>query len=126
MPRVPHSTDDLEEAEVLLQRAMLHADADALELLLDDEIVITGADGLPRDKDAEIESYRSGARRVFGFEVERFRVRVIEELGLTFVTATLTGEVAGEPFAVRERHTRTWRLGDEWILVASHATPVKD
>jgi hypothetical protein len=125
MPRVPHSTDDLVEAEEALQRAMLYGDADALEAFLDDEIVLVGATGQSSFKPDEVDAYRSGRRRLHRFEVERSRVRVLEELGLTFTTALVEGTVDGVPFSRRERHTRTWRLGDEWTVVASHASVVK-
>lgn len=126
MPRVPHSTDDLEAAEAELQRAMLAGDAGAIEQLLDDELVITGADGVARDKWAEVDAYRSGRRRITVFEVERQRVRVLEELGTTVVFALVVGTDAGAAFSSRERHTRTWRLGGEWTVVASHVSRVKD
>jgi hypothetical protein len=126
MPRVPHSTDDLLEAEEALQRAMLQSDADALDTYLDDEIVLVDAAGNPSSKFDEVDAYRSGRRRVHRFEVERSRVRVMEELGLTFTVVLLAGIEAGVPFERRERHTRTWRLGAEWTLVASHASAVKD
>lgn len=123
---MPHSTDDLAEAEVAFQRALLHADADALDVLLDDEATLTGTGGVGEPRDEVVEAFRTGRRRVLRFEVERTRARVLEELGLTFVIATVAGAEAGVAFEARERHTRTWRLGDEWVLVASHASLVKD
>ena len=93
--------------------------------MLDDEIVITNVDGVPHDKWTEVDAFRSGRRRITAFEVERSRVRVLDELGLSFVAVTITGSEAGAAFRSRERHTRTWRLGEEWTLVASHATRAK-
>jgi hypothetical protein len=122
MGRVPNSTDDLAEAELALQRAILHSDGDALELLLDDEAELTGPDGSRWTKDEDIEQYRTGALRITGFEVERSRVRVMEELGLSFLTAAVEGAQNGARFAARMRITRTWRLGEEWTLRASHAS----
>lgn len=126
MPRVPHSTDDLADAELAYQRALLHADVDALALLLDDEVQVSSPGGEPNGKDAALEELRSGRLRIRALEVERSRVRVLEELGLSFITVTVRGTHAGVPFSSRERHTRTWRLAEDWVLVASHATMVRD
>jgi hypothetical protein len=122
---VPHSTDDLQTAEDALVRAYLEADAIALEALLDDELTITAADGTQRDKWEEIDGLRSGLRRLSAVEVERSRVRVLEELGIAVTTVRIEGAEAGVPFTSRERHTRTWRLAVEWTLVASHASAAK-
>lgn len=126
MPRVPHSNDDLDEAERELQRAWLHADVIALEALLDDEIefVGPGAD-VAVTKDDEIEGYRSGRARMTAFEVERQRVRVIDELGVTDVVARVAGRRGGAPHEQRLRFVRTWRLADGWVLVSSHASVVR-
>lgn len=125
MPRVPHSTDDLEAAELELQRAMLHADVVALEALLDDEAQFVGPGEALFVKDDILDAYRSGRLRVRAFEVERSRVRVIDELGLTDVLATASGTHEGAPFQTRLRYQRTWRLADAWAVVSAHAAPVK-
>ncbi len=124
MPRVPHSTDDLEAAELELQRAVLAADVIALEALLDDEVEFVGPDGTVLTKSQDIEAYRSGRLRVTEFAVERQRVRVIEELGTTDVVATVAGTHEGAPFRTRLRYQRTWRLSDAWTVVSAHASPV--
>ncbi|MDO9353884.1 MAG: nuclear transport factor 2 family protein [Solirubrobacteraceae bacterium] len=125
VPRVPHSTDDLQEAEDALMRAFLEADAAALEALLDDEISVTGVDGEVSGKWDVVDAYRSGRRRVTTIEVERSRVRVMSELGLAVLTVRVEGAEAGAPFTSRERHTRTWRLAEGWTLVAFHASAAR-
>lgn len=124
MPRVPHSTDDLEAAELELQRAVVAADVVALDALLDDEVEFVGPDGSVVSKADDIEAYRSGRLRITEFAVERQRVRVIEELGTTDVVATVTGTHEGAPFRTRLRYQRTWRLSDAWTVVSAHASPV--
>ncbi len=125
MPRLPPSTDDLEAAELELQRAMVHADADTLEAIIDDEATISWPDGEPAPKHEQVAAYRSGRLRVRRIDVERLRLRVLQELGLTFVWARVEGERDGRPFDQRLRITRTWQLTDQWRLVASHAGPAE-
>ncbi len=124
MPRVPHSTDDLEAAELELQRAMVASDVVALDALLDDELEFVGPDGAVLTKAQDIEAHRSGRLRITELLVERQRVRVLEELGTTDVIATVAGTHEGAPFRTRLRYQRTWRLGDAWTVVSAHASPV--
>ena len=79
----------------------------------------------PRGKDEEIEGYRSGRVRTTGFEVERQRVRVMEELGITDVVASVVVRRDGDVVERRLRFTRSWRLGAGWVLVSSHASVVR-
>lgn len=129
MGRVPNSTDDLEAAELALQRALLHGDVDALDQLLDDELVST----LPGDRGREgkaavLEAHRSGILRVVRCDVEQQRVRVLTDLGLTFVTAGVAGSRGGVSFEARLRFTRNWRLSEAqfgWQLIAAHTSVVR-
>lgn len=125
MPRVPHSTDDLEAAELELQRAFVASDVIALDALLDDELESVGPDGAVLTKAQDIEAHRSGRLRISEFEVERQRIRVIDELGTTDVVATVAGTHEGAPFRTRLRYQRTWRLSDAWMVVSAHASPIK-
>ena len=63
MPRMPPTTDDLRDAELALQKALLEGDADALEQLLDDESEWTGSDGATLTKGEQIEAHRTAAVR---------------------------------------------------------------
>ena len=125
MPRMPHSTDDLEAAELELQRAVLAADVGALDALLDDEVTFVGPDGAALSKEQDLEAYRSGRLKVTEFAVERQRVRVLGELGLADLVATVAGTSEGAPFRMRLRYQRTWRLKEEWAVVSAHATVPK-
>lgn len=121
MPRVPHSTDDLEAAELELQHALLHGDAGALEALIDDEATISWTDGTTPGKAAHVEAFRAGRLRMVRFDVHRLRARVLQELGLTVLSAEAEWQRDGHHFTDRVRITRTWQLTDEWRVVASHA-----
>lgn len=121
MPRVPHSTDDLEAAELELQRAMLHGDADALDALIDDDATLSWTDGTAPGKAAHVAAYRAGRLRVLGFELQRLHARVLQELGITVISGRAEWQRDGRRFSERVRITRTWQLTDEWRVVASHA-----
>lgn len=54
-------------------------------------------------------------------DVEDLIARVVDGVGVTIFTATMSGEFAGNAFANRMRYTRTWADTDAgWRLVACH------
>lgn len=112
-------------AEDELRRAQLAADVIAMEALLDDEVELVDETGVTSTKGEEIEAFRSGRVRLREFAVERQRVRVLGELGTTDVVAQVAGTRGGAPFRARLRFQRTWRLSDDWSVVAAHVSLVK-
>ncbi len=113
---------ELDDAEQRLQQAMVAGDVDALDDLLDEDVVYTGPDGVPVGKQADLEAHRSGVLDVQTFDVISMRSRVVGDTGLTFIEASLRGTAAGEPFEARMRYTRTWVLDGTWRVVAAHAS----
>jgi ketosteroid isomerase-like protein len=116
--------DELRDAERRLQAAQLAADADALDLLLDDRLVFTGPDGSLYSKAQELEIQRSGGQALTRVEQEDLAVLVDGRLGITWFLGSLAGVFKGEPFAARVRYTRTWIHTDDggWRLVAAHVS----
>jgi ketosteroid isomerase-like protein len=116
--------DDLRDAERRLQAAQLAADADALDLLLDDRLVFTGPDGSLYSKAQELAIQRSGQQALTRVEQDELAVLVDGRLGITWFLGSLAGVFKGEPFTARVRYTRTWIHTDDggWRLVAAHVS----
>ncbi|WP_042377455.1 nuclear transport factor 2 family protein [Streptacidiphilus melanogenes] len=119
-------TADLRSAERRLQAAQLAADADALELLLDDRLVFTGPDGRLYSKKDDLEIQRSGRQRLGRVDEEELAVLVVGTTGVTWFLGLVGGTLDGQEFSARVRYTRTWVHSDEggWRVVAAHVTPV--
>ena len=117
------STESLRAAERELQRAQLASDVAALDTLVDDALLFTGADGSLLSKHDDLEAHRSGRQVLRRVEELDLRVRVVGSTGATWVLAGLEGSVDGEPFAARVRYTRTWTHDvSGWTMIAAQAT----
>ncbi|MQY05626.1 nuclear transport factor 2 family protein [Actinomadura macrotermitis] len=116
-------TDELRDAERRLQAAQLAADADALELLLDDRLVFTGPGGALYSKQDDLELQRSGRQRLDRVEEEELTVLADGRTGVTWFLGTLEGVLDGERFSARVRYTRTWIHDGGWRLLAAHVGP---
>ena len=123
--RTDHLTAALRAAERRLQAAQLAADADALDLLLDDRLVFTGPDGRQYGKADDLALQRSGRQRLTRVEEEELAVLVAGATGVTWFLGAVAGTFEGEEFAARLRYTRTWVHAAEhgWRVVAAHAGP---
>lgn len=120
---------ELLEAERRLQTAQLHADADALDVLLDDRLVYTGGpDGAQYSKADDLHIQRSGTQRLTRVHEEDLRLLVDGHTGVTWFLGTLEGTFGGTHFAVRIRFTRTWiYTGTQgWRVIAAHASPAAE
>ncbi len=123
---MPPTTDDLEAADDEVWAALLHADADAIEAVLDPEATVELAVFGALSADELVGGLRSGRLRVREVELERRRLRIIGELGTSVTTATVAGTQGGAPFRTRLRWVRTWRLGAAWVLVAASSAPLRE
>lgn len=116
--------DALREAERRLQAAQLAADADALDLLLDDRLVFTGPDGVLYSKQDDLEIQRTGRQALTRVEEQELSVLVDGRTGITWFLGALEGVFQGERFTARVRYTRTWVHTDDhgWRLLAAHVS----
>lgn len=124
MPRMPHSTDDLQAIVDELRAALVHGDANALDALLDGEFQLTsrapaGLDG----RDELIAAVRSDKLRTQPAEIERERLRVLGELATTDTIASCSGTYEGAPWGARLRIRATWRLDGDWSLISADLRP---
>ena len=118
------ATEALRSAERALQRAQLAGDADALDALIDDRLVVTGPDGVLYSKQDDLALQRSGEQTMNRVEEEELAVLVDGATGVTWFLGTLDGVFKGERFVARVRYTRTWIQDDagRWRLLAAHVS----
>ncbi|MEY9846544.1 ketosteroid isomerase-like protein [Streptacidiphilus sp. BW17] len=123
--RTGQLTEELRSAERRLQAAQLAADADALDVLLDDRLVFTGPDGRLYGKNDDLEIQKGGRQRLTRVDEEDLTVLVDGATGVTWFLGTLAGALEGQEFTARVRYTRTWvhTPGNGWRVVAAHVSP---
>lgn len=122
------AADALRDAERRLQRAQLASDVEALDRLIDERLVFTGPDGRHYSKQDDLQVHRSGQQAMTRVDEEDLTVRVVGGTGVTWFLGTLEGSMAGEPFLVRVRYTRTWIHDHDsgWRLIAAHVSPAPE
>jgi ketosteroid isomerase-like protein len=117
----------LRQAERALQAAMRAGDLAALERLLHPDLLAVGPDGRLYEREADLSAHRSGVFAIHELQEEELEVRVLGDLGVTFVVLRVEGTIAGEDASGRMRYTRTWtRDGGVWRVVAAHIAPVTE
>lgn len=115
---MPHSTEDLAAIAHELRSALLHGDAATLDALLDEEFSLAGVAG-SGDREVVLAAVRPGALALDAIEIERERIRVFGELGVTDTLAQIRGTYEGAPLRARLRLRATFRLTHDWSLIAA-------
>lgn len=124
------SSDDVpaaaRDAEAALRRAQLASDADALERLLDEALLLTGPDGALYTRADDLAAHRGGAIRITRLEPREEQVRRFGDVVVVVVRMEMAGAVGGQPFAGAYRYTRVWgERADGWRVVAGHVSAVQ-
>ncbi|KVG13158.1 DUF4440 domain-containing protein [Burkholderia vietnamiensis] len=121
-----HSVREIiEPYEIALRAAMLSNDVDALDTLLDDDLIFTVPTGQIISKHDDLAAHRAKLLRVDTLDLVEMRVQAIGEMIVTATTVVLAGDFDGTPFSGRFAYTRLWRqAGDRWRVAAGHTSQV--
>jgi len=112
-----------QEAE--LRRAMLAADVEVLDRLIDDALVFTTHTGALVTKQADLEAHRSGILRLATLDPSEAQVRRHGNAAVATVRMAVAGTYDGAPFSGNFRYTRVWVEHSEgWRVVAGHVSQV--
>ncbi len=113
------------ECEALIRAAQLHADVDALDALLADDLLFTGPDGSLGTKAQDLAAHESGVVRFREHVPVELRVRRVgSSVAVAALRARLAVEVAGTVVRGEYRYTRVWaREGSAaWRVVGGHVS----
>ncbi|MFO0737220.1 MAG: nuclear transport factor 2 family protein [Labilithrix sp.] len=111
----------IKHAEDALRSAILAADVEALDRLIDDELVFLGPTGTLATKAEDLESYRSAAQRVTAHHPRDLEITLFgEDTAVATLVVALEGEFRGRRIAGDYRYLRTWRRGHDgrWRIIA--------
>ncbi|PAJ79926.1 nuclear transport factor 2 family protein [Burkholderia ubonensis] len=118
----------IEPGEAALRAAMLANDVDALDALLDDDLVFTVPTGQVISKEDDLAMHRAKLLRLDRLDrldVQKMRASAIGEMILTTTKARLAGHFEGRAFDGVFAYTRLWRRSRAgWRVVAGHASQV--
>ncbi|MBR8298674.1 nuclear transport factor 2 family protein [Burkholderia cenocepacia] len=115
----------IEPRETALRAAMLANDVEALDALLDDDLVFTVPTGQVIPKEDDLAAHRAKLLRLDTLDVIEMRASAVDEMILTTTRAALAGRFDGAAFTGTFAYTRLWRRsGAHWRVVAGHASQV--
>ncbi|RQS32722.1 nuclear transport factor 2 family protein [Burkholderia sp. Bp8990] len=115
----------IEPYETALRAAMLANDVDALDTLLDDELVFTVPSGQVISKHDDLSAHRAKLLRLDTLDIRETQAKAIGEMILTTTKAMLAGCFDGTAFNGTFAYTRLWRRsGSGWRVVAGHGSQI--
>lgn len=116
---------DIEAMEERLRSAMLAGDVDALDDLLDSDLIFVDLQGRKLGKLQDMEAYRS---RILNLEKIEIFDRVIRPMGnaaAVSLTARIAGTYYGERFSEKFAYSRVWLLKDgRWTVTLAHCNRI--
>ena len=117
---------EIVELEGELRRAQLASDIQALDRLIDDDLLFTGPNGELATKADDLSAHRSGVVKFRAHEPEEIRVRRVgADVAIVALRTRLVVEVHGVTHRGTFRYTRVWHHRDGgWRIVAGHVSEV--
>src|SRR5918911_4529137 len=116
---------DIRSAEIALRQAQIASDVEALDKLLDEDLIFTGPDGLIYAKGDDLQAHRNGSIRITQLEPSEEHIRDFGAIIVVSVRMEMRGSFQGADFAGPFRYTRVWRNRDgAWRIVAGHVSAV--
>jgi ketosteroid isomerase-like protein len=109
-----------------LRAAQLAADVEALDRLIDEDLLFAGPTGELATKAEDLAAHGSGVVRFRAHEPEELRVRKVgSDVAVVALRTRLVVEVHGVTHRGTFRYTRVWhRQGGRWRVVAGHVSEV--
>ncbi|NDZ17331.1 nuclear transport factor 2 family protein [Variovorax sp. WS11] len=126
---MPHRDDIpalLLELQARRHRAMVEADLETLDVLLDDTLSYTHSDASRDSKNSYLAKVRGGAMRYAEVSSGEEEVLVLSDAAACVLgRMQLAGAIAGAPRRFDNRFLAVWvRRGAQWKLAAFQPTPV--
>ena len=110
---------EIEIAEQALRSAMLASDGEALNELIDDDLLFIGPDGGVLSKEDDLGFHRSGEQRITALDFQEQHIRAGGNVASVSILAYVAGVFKGHAFEGRFRYLRVWRrTSGGWRVVA--------
>lgn len=108
-------------------RAMLEGDVQALERLLDDDLIYTHSSALREGKHEYLASLSSGRFKYLNVAQQEVRVALHGDLAVMDGKVVLSARVEGAERRLDNRFLSVWRLGTSgWQMLAWASTPIPE
>ncbi len=118
--------EQIQQVERRLLAAMLNSDVAELNILLSDELLVTGPTGELVGKADDLAAHRSGQIHIEYMVAQQTTIKLLSDAAIVFVLMDMRGLFQSQPpFAGRYRYTRVWtNQKDGWQIIAAHISQV--
>jgi ketosteroid isomerase-like protein len=111
--------------EKLWNQAYKSGDTKALASILDDSIVLINDDGSVQTKKEFLPTVKATNAQEQQVAPEFLKVYVHGDVAIATGVLRVKGVESGKSYSRRERFVDTWlRKGDNWVCIATNATPI--
>jgi ketosteroid isomerase-like protein len=108
------------------ERAIIHKDTSALEVILTDDFRLIRSSGEVDNKESFLQGFKSASLTTDPYTVEDQSIRLYGDSALVCGKAKMTGISAGVAFTLHYRFTHTFiRSGHKWLICNSQITPIQ-
>lgn len=124
---MPGSVEDqIQRAELRLQRAMLEGDVAALDTLIASDLLFTNHLGQILNKQDDLDLYRVAGLRFDALDHLEWQIKGSDDAPVTLSRLKLSGSFGDNAFQADLRLTRIWRqaANGDWQLYLMHSSPV--
>jgi glycosyltransferase involved in cell wall biosynthesis len=119
------TTHHIAELETRLILALKTNNIAELDALLHNNVIFTNQNGHLLNKEADLESHRSGELEVYDVETSEQHINLFGDTAIVSVVKNMNGEFAGHAFVGIYRYTRVWKNdGVKWQIIAAHSSQV--
>ena len=119
--------EEINQLELKLQQAMLDSDVDALDSLIDDQLLLTNFLGAKMGKQDDLELHRKQLVEIKDLTLSDLQIQILPPSTTAVVTvaAHIVGSFLGDSFEDTLRFTRVWHQDDKgWRVIAVHSSSV--
>lgn len=122
---IPFTVTDIEDMEERLRTAMLDGDVDALDALLDSDLIFVDLQGRKLGKLQDMEAYSSQILKLKKIEIFDRVIKLVDNAAIVSLSARIAGTYYGESFSEKFAYSRVWLFGDGmWRVVLAHCTRI--
>jgi Domain of unknown function (DUF4440) len=119
------SKQDIERLEAQLAQTMLGNDIAMLDLLLSDDLVFSGPDGVMVSKAQDLALHRAGDIIFTTYAIEELLVQSYDPIEIAHVKVKLAGNFKGEAFAGDFRYLRIYlKQNEQWQIIGGQVTVI--
>src|SRR5690606_37746227 len=109
--------EDILKLENQLYEAMKSVDIEALDSLLNNDLLVSIPSREVNNKEKDLESYRTVNLKIIELQPDVEHLKIIDDVAIITLKLKLNGSFSGDPFDAQFRYIRFWKEFEDGIKV---------